>query len=846
MGLTPKYCKLRLMNGASALAMTGVLAISLPAMAQDAVQDQDQDNDSGAIETIIVTGTKRALNIQDVAQSITAFSTADIERRGILNMENVAAAIPSISLTSTRPGVNEIVYRGVSSGSGDWYKDSQVAVYLDDQPMTASTTQIDPRMVDIERIESLPGPQGTLFGSSSQTGTLRIITNKPSFERYSGQANAEVKTTKGGEMSYDFSGHINVPLVEDKLAIRIVGFKARDGGYIDNVLNDAPHGTGAVHVPFEEDGPYSIVQTPPGGGAVPNNAAFVEENFNDYDIKGGRLSALWAINEDWDMLATFMTQDSTSTGTWSTNTALGDYNTASFNDEFRKDKWWSAAVTLKGDLGFAQLSNSFAYVDREQSYSFDNTHYEASHTAYGKYWSNYYNSNGYYDYLNYYDLFDTGYQGSTYKSLQEAQRFSNEIRLTSSSNSRFDWMIGGFYENVKDGWDDYSVIPNLENTRSWQYAQQLAAEYPDLATSPLILQKDPGGEGDYWYRNLFEREISQVAVFGEVGYQITDKFHVQAGYRWFEYDRHTVTDDQWPPGLPVKSSLEIGEGPLQIQDGKESNQAFKFSAQFDIDDDRMVYFTFSQGFRLGGSNSSKAVSTGLFERNYGPDKMDNYEVGIKSEWLDNRLQINANVFFMDWKDIQVSLGDPDRWWINGQVNAKGGRNLGAELDFTWRVTSNFKINGNAYIGNPYFTGSYNDNEGEEIMQPGTPMPNASKNKFSIGADYTIDNIYKDVGLYVRYDFSYRGGLYSRLEEAYEEGAFDIESSSMSNLQVGFEIDDQTTVTFMVRNLFNQRSNTYTSYGTEGYAEDWGTQSRYGPTHNLARPRTMSLKLMKKF
>ncbi|MDG1709154.1 MAG: TonB-dependent receptor plug domain-containing protein, partial [Emcibacteraceae bacterium] len=239
MGITSKRSKIRLMNGASALAITGMLNFALPAMAQDAAQDQDSETDSGAIEVIVVTGTKRALNIQDVAQSITAFSTADIERRGILNMANVAAAIPSISLTSTRPGVNEIVYRGVSSGSGDWYKDSQVAVYLDDQPMTASTTQIDPRMVDIERIESLPGPQGTLFGSSSQTGTLRIITNKPSFERFSGQANGEVSTTKGGEMSYDFSGHINVPLVEDKFAIRVVGYKARDGGYIDNVLNDA-------------------------------------------------------------------------------------------------------------------------------------------------------------------------------------------------------------------------------------------------------------------------------------------------------------------------------------------------------------------------------------------------------------------------------------------------------------------------------------------------------------------------------------------------------------------------------------------------------------------------------
>lgn len=832
--ISKKLLKSRLKNGASVLALTSMLT-SIQAMAQDA---QDNQTDTGTVDVVTVTATKRAVNIQDVAQSITAFSTADIERRGITNMENVAAALPSISLTSTIPGVNELVYRGVSSGSGDWYKDSQVAVYLDDQPMTASTTQIDPRMVDIERVESLPGPQGTLFGSSSQTGTLRIITNKPSFDRISGQANAEVKTTKGGEMSYDFSGHLNLPVVEDKFAIRIVGYKARDGGYIDNVLNAAPHGAGAVHVDYGT--------TPPGGGAFPDNAAFVEDNYNDYEIHGGRLSALWNLSEDWDVLATFMTQNSEATGSWQTNSALGDYKNSTFNDEFRKDKWWSAAVTLKGDLGFAELTNSFAYVDREQSYSFDNTHYEASHTAYGKYWANatrsYYGTSG----LNYYDLFDTNYNGSTYKSLQEAERYSNEIRLTSTTDSRLDWMIGGFYENVKDGWDDYSVIPNLEGTNSWAYGQQVACENAAFSyvTCPLVLQPDPGGEGDYWYRNLFEREITQIAAFGEVGYQITDQFHVQAGYRWFEFKRNTVTDDQWPPGLPVISS--IGEGPLQIQRGKDNNQVFKFSAQYDFDDDRMVYFTFSQGFRLGGTNSSKAVQTGLFETNFNPDKMNNYEAGIKSEWLDNRLQINANVFYMVWDDIQVTLDDPDRWWINGQVNAEGGRNLGVELDFIWRVTENLKLNGNAYIGNPYFTGDYFDHEDTQIMQSGTPMPNASKQKFALGVDYTIPNIFESADLYFRYDFIYRGGLYSELEQAFAEGPFDIESSTMSNLQVGLEIDNSTTITFMVRNLFNQRANTFTSYGAQEYGEEWGTQARYGPTLNLARPRTMSLKLMKKF
>jgi iron complex outermembrane receptor protein len=161
-----------------AAAIISALPASV-AMAQD--QDQNQDANDFAIEEVIVTATKREMSLQNVPQSIMAFSTAEITRIGILDMADMASNIPSISLSSYRAGLNELVYRGISSGQS-WRLDSQVAVYLDDVPMTASTTQLDARMVDVERVESLPGPQGTLFGSSSQTGTLRIVTNKPRFD----------------------------------------------------------------------------------------------------------------------------------------------------------------------------------------------------------------------------------------------------------------------------------------------------------------------------------------------------------------------------------------------------------------------------------------------------------------------------------------------------------------------------------------------------------------------------------------------------------------------------------------------------------------------------------------
>ena len=191
-------------------------------------------------------------NLQDVAQSVTALSTEDIAKQAFQSLDDVAGALPSVTLVNAIPGRNDIVMRGISTGTGEYYTDSQVSVYLDDQPMTASSQQVDVRLIDIERIEVLPGPQGTLFGSSSQSGTIRYVTNKPDPSGYSSQVDVEIGTTKGGEESYDISGHVNIPL-SDNFAIRAVGFYAKDGGYVDNVPGLNLAGTADNSDVVEED-----------------------------------------------------------------------------------------------------------------------------------------------------------------------------------------------------------------------------------------------------------------------------------------------------------------------------------------------------------------------------------------------------------------------------------------------------------------------------------------------------------------------------------------------------------------------------------------------------------------
>ncbi|MGI9199688.1 MAG: TonB-dependent receptor plug domain-containing protein, partial [Woeseiaceae bacterium] len=195
---------------------------------------QESEEGSNALDEITVTATRRELNLQDVAQSITAFSNQDIADMGVRSMADYVKAMPSINLTETKPGVTSLAIRGISNGAFDYRLQDQTTIYLDEQAMTTSAQNISVRPIDMERIEVLPGPQGTLFGSSSQTGTLRLITNKPDFKEFAAMIQTDVGSTTGGAESYDISGMLNFAISET-FAVRAVGYTSLEGGWVDNI-----------------------------------------------------------------------------------------------------------------------------------------------------------------------------------------------------------------------------------------------------------------------------------------------------------------------------------------------------------------------------------------------------------------------------------------------------------------------------------------------------------------------------------------------------------------------------------------------------------------------------------
>ena len=328
-------------KNALAVAIGAAVAGQGTAVAQDAAQ---------GLEEMIVTAEKRDENLQDTAFSIQAFSEEDLRRQASQSFADYVKFMPSVSHVSTVSGQTKIIFRGVSDSADSFIADSSSAIYLDEQPLTQFGIAVDPRMVDIERIEVLSGPQGTLFGDSSQSGTLRIITNKPDPTRFESMVDVSLRTGSDSDESYDVSGMVNLPLIEDKFAVRLVGYSAHDGGYIDNVAGTSPmRGT-------------------------KDNSAAVEDDINGIDFIGGRVAAKWFVTDEWAATASVVYQKSESDGHNDYDATVGELKTVKFFEEPRDDEWWQTGLTIEGSIGSLNFVSATSYFERDLSYNYDRTH----------------------------------------------------------------------------------------------------------------------------------------------------------------------------------------------------------------------------------------------------------------------------------------------------------------------------------------------------------------------------------------------------------------------------------------------------------------------------------------
>ncbi len=685
--------------GSPALSAAVSAALSLAGTAQA--------QESASLGEVIVTATRRAERLQDVSESISALDTRAIAMRGLQQMDDFAKLIPGLSLGVREPGGTTIVFRGVASSGIQFGGESSSALYFDEQPITQGGRNPDPRLIDIERVEALRGPQGSLYGASSQSGTLRIITNKPDPSGFSAWTEGQVTNTEGGGTGYDISAMVNVPL-SDKIALRLVGFSAEDAGFIDNVLSDS-------------------------GGGTYDNANIVDQDVNTAQTTGGRAALRFDVTENVDATFGAVFQDLSTDGHGDVSIGVGDLNQVRFERESLDDKWYQLALTVNAKLPFGDAIFSASYFDRDFAYQADATDYEYTFNQSAIY----YNS----------PIYDFGGDPRGFATNDEQTEITTfEARLQSSadSDSRWGWLAGAFYSKETSHTEFDSYVRDYQDTPAFAYFSYLEYNATGNTLAPT----------ETWFLGRYDSELEQTAVFGELSFDVAENFTITAGGRWFDYSRRFTLHQEAPAGFTGFSLLNGNA------DADEDGTVAKLNATYRIDDDRMVYATYSEGFRFGGSNALKPNS--ILPRTYSSDELQNFELGAKTEWLNNRVRFNVAAYLMKWKDFAVQIEDPQPGVFQlGFVNLPSADIPGVEAEFAFSINDAWQVDGSF---------SWNDARVSDATILTLVGPGPTVYQFPVTADARLP-LTPDWGAALGIEFRARGRLlnaqpFARFDYAY--------------------------------------------------------------------------------
>ena len=776
---------------------------------------------SGVLEEVIVTASKRKANLQDLPQAITAFTTDDIERQGFTGLDDYAAKIPSLAYATREPGGTSVVFRGVASSGIQFGTNPSSGVYLDEQPITQAGLNPDPRLIDIERVEALSGPQGTLFGDGSQSGTLRIITNKPDPMLLEGWVEGTAgQPEHSSDQDTDISGMVNIPLMDNKIGIRLVGFRADEAGYIDNVLGRSQ--------------PDQWREARIESGYLPvrprfDNSANADNDVNSSTTTGGRAALRWLVNEDWTVDVAGIIQDLEVDGFGDATGGLGDMQQLRFQDESLKDKWYQLSLSIEGDLGFADTVLTGSYFNREMRYDADATSY--LHAFDQQYNPVYYAT---------YDF--TGQPRGKTRQDQQDDRWTFEGRLTTQddSGSRWSGLVGFFYSKLERKQLFTSDVQDFSDTE--YYANQGYSELSYAANSPYYnpnYDKFHNTPSDNFFFGSYDLEVTQAAVFGEVSFAATDKLSFTAGARWFEYE----VDNTLRQGALLggrQPNLETDYFTVNdTTSTKDSDWVPKLNVTYQFSDDAMGYATYSEGFRRGGTNSVRASS--VLPRSYDPDKLKNYELGFKSTWFDNSLRFNSVLYRMEWDDMQIQVNDPATFSL-GIVNFSQARVDGFETEITWIPAEGWDITVNgAWINAEIAKDDVITGEDDVIVAEvakGTQLPITPEYKASLAVQYSFQSQLWGADPYVRLDWSYMGDSVNSLDGTesvvFTQGPTDQPSYDIGNFRVGLEAD-KWSGTLFVDNVTDEVAKQF-------YNNRWATPQRI----SVNKPRTVGVTLRWKF
>ncbi|WP_374470635.1 TonB-dependent receptor [Phenylobacterium sp.] len=719
------------------LATSMLTGLAAPALAQSGPQ----------LEEVVVTAQKRSENLQDVPVSVQALGAERLDELQVTDMADYARFLPNVTIQTAAPGFSTIYMRGVASGENNNHSGPlpSVAVYLDEQPVTTITGPLDIHVYDIERVEVLSGPQGTLYGASAQAGTIRIITNKPTPAGFEAGYDLDLNKFSHGDVGYGVEGFVNQPL-GDNMAVRLVAWAEHDGGYIDNVPGTLTYPTGPVTV---------------------NNAALVEDDYNEVDIYGARAALRIDLDDNWSITPSINAQRTEADGNFSYDPGKGDLKVSRYRPERGDDKWVQAALTVEGAISNLDVVYAGAlmkrWVDTESDYS-DYSYFYDTLAGYGAYWTD--------DAGNPHDI-------SQYIQGKDAyKKQSHELRVSSPAEHRLRGTAGLFYQR---------------QTHNIQQRYKIDA----LAAATEV----PGWPDTIWLTKQL-RVDRDYAAFADASFDLTDQLTLNGGIRFFKAKNSLEGFFGFGEGYSGSTGVAACFGPAIVEGGpctnvdkvtKDSGHTYRLNAEYEFDDDRMVYVTYSTGYRPGGINRRGTLPP------YESDYLKNLEFGWKTMWLDNRLRWNGAVYSEKWDDFQFSfLG------ANGLTeirNAGKAKMKGVETDFSFAATEGLTLNGAL---------AYTDAELDEDYVPdpsepptalkGTSLPVTPKFRGSLTARY--EWTFGDMDAHLQGALAHTGSAWPDLQSQDRAVVGKLPAYTTVDLAAGVQRDNWRFEAY-VKNLFDE-------------------------------------------
>ncbi|MXO47427.1 TonB-dependent receptor [Erythrobacter vulgaris] len=846
--------------GASAGALA--VAIATPAAAQETSSTPQQRQ--GGVGVIVVTAQKRSEDLQDVPVSVQALDSEGLKQLNIATFDDYLEQLPTVSAGGGGPGQSTIYIRGLASTTPNLTTAGvaglapNVALYLDEQPLGQPGRNLDVYAADLERIEVLSGPQGTLFGASSQAGVVRLITNKPDLSGFDASVSMGTSFTKDGETSYKAEAMVNVPVTE-RLALRGVVYLDDQGGYVDNVPGTRtaqesarfrPAGTvrdNGVPVSDQRAGFQSTADLSDVDFVAADNAGLVEEDFNDTQYSGFRATALYEFSPDWRLTVAHTRQSLESDGVFFSDPELDldDFEIQRYEDDRLEDDFSNTSWTVEGRLAMLDIVYTGAYTDRETEQKVDYSDY----LFVGQYLP-YYICDGSVSYPGSADPSGTCQAPNLFvNSNTDTTVFTQEVRASTPQEDRFRVTAGAFYSDLE-----------LKERNDFNYfGSERAEPFGGFAPNfpfPGVYNSDPGPfPAGVIFRNDVKRTDEQFGIFGEASFDvIPDLLTLTAGTRYYDievdfegtanssfcnagaaedanafgtnisdlydgdgeytfigscdadlrqtFSRGDTLEDIQAAGLSEAQAQQVINALDAPDAARTEGVIFKGTATLTPTQDLLFYATYSEGFRPGLLNRpGGAQGPGGFVVPFEleTDEVKNYEIGWKMDLIDGQLRFNGSAFYVDISNLQTTIFDPSITNLFFSDNAANAEIRGVEADFT---VAPYALPGLTVTG----AFSILDTEITEVLTPtddvvvGSDLAYAPSFQGNLRMRYEWD-LSDRVGAYIQPQVNHSS---SKKTDIIQINTITLDSYTVANLAVGVTTDQWNFEVFGT-NLFDERA-----------------------------------------